>query len=84
MDKFTWKKEYIIDGNIISVDIPIYILDENELEVYDCTSYTEYIKNPNSDDKNNVYSYNENLRELTKKRMGLVRLTLRSMTRELN
>lgn len=45
MDKFTWKKEYIIDGNIISVDIPIYILDENELEVYDCTSYTEYIKN---------------------------------------
>ena len=70
MDKFTWKKEYIIDGNIISVDIPIYILDENELEVYDCTSYTEYIKNPNSDDKNNVYSYNENLRELTKEKDG--------------
>lgn len=70
MDKFTWKKEYIIDGNIISVDIPIYILDENELEVYDCTSYTEYIKNPNSDDKNNVYSYNENLRELTKENDG--------------
>lgn len=70
MDKFTWKKEYIIDENIISVDIPIYILDENELEVYDCTSYTEYIKNPNSDDKNNVYSYNENLRELTKENDG--------------
>ena len=70
MDKFTWKKEYIIDGNIISVDIPIYILDENEFEVYDCTSYTEYIKNPNSDDKNNVYSYNENLRELTKEKDG--------------
>lgn len=70
MDKFTWKKEYIIDGNIISVDIPIYILDENELEVYDCTSYTEYIKNPNSDDKNNVYSYNENLSELTKEKDG--------------
>ena len=70
MEKFTWKKEYIIDGNIISVDIPIYILDENELEVYDCTSYTEYIKNPNSDDKNNVYSYNENLRELTKEKDG--------------
>ena len=65
-----WTKTYEAHGRTIEVDIPIYIPNEKELAVYDCSAYTEYIKNPNSDDKNNVYSYNENLRELTKEKDG--------------
>ena len=65
-----WTKTYEAYGRTIEVDIPIYIPNEKELAVYDCSAYTEYIKNPNSDDKNNVYSYNENLRELTKENDG--------------
>ena len=65
-----WTKIYEAYGRTIEVDIPIYIPNEKELAVYDCSAYTEYIKNPNSDDKNNVYSYNENLRELTKENDG--------------
>ena len=65
-----WTKTYEAHGRTIEVDIPIYIPNEKELAVYDCSAYTEYIKNPNSDDKNNVYSYNENLRELTKENDG--------------
>ena len=65
-----WTKIYEAHGRTIEVDIPIYIPNEKELAVYDCSAYTEYIKNPNSDDKNNVYSYNENLRELTKEKDG--------------
>jgi len=65
-----WIKTYEAHGRTIEVDIPIYIPNEKELAVYDCSAYTEYIKNPNSDDKNNVYSYNENLRELTKENDG--------------
>ena len=65
-----WTKIYEAHGRTIEVDIPIYIPNEKELAVYDCSAYTEYIKNPNSDDKNNVYSYNENLRELTKENDG--------------
>ena len=65
-----WTQTYEAHGRTIEVDIPIYIPNEKELAVYDCSAYTEYIKNPNSDDKNNVYSYNENLRELTKENDG--------------
>ena len=65
-----WTKTYEAHGRTIEVDIPIYIPNEKELAVYDCSAYTDYIKNPNSDDKNNVYSYNENLRELTKENDG--------------
>ena len=65
-----WTQTYEAHGRTIEVDIPIYIPNEKELAVYDCSAYTEYIKNPNSDDKNNVYSYNENLRELTKEKDG--------------
>ena len=65
-----WTKTYEAHGRTIEVDIPIYIPNEKELAVYDCSAYTDYIKNPNSDDKNNVYSYNENLRELTKEKDG--------------
>ena len=65
-----WTKTYEAHGRTIEVDIPIYIPNEKELAVYDCSAYTEYIKNPNSNDKNNVYSYNENLRELTKENDG--------------
>ena len=65
-----WTQTYETHGRTIEVDIPIYIPNEKELAVYDCSAYTEYIKNPNSDDKNNVYSYNENLRELTKENDG--------------
>ena len=65
-----WTQTYEAHGRTIEVDIPIYIPNEKELAVYDCSTYTEYIKNPNSDDKNNVYSYNENLRELTKENDG--------------
>ena len=65
-----WTQTYEAHGRTIEVDIPIYIPNEKKLAVYDCSAYTEYIKNPNSDDKNNVYSYNENLRELTKENDG--------------
>ena len=65
-----WTQTYEAHGRTIEVDIPIYIPNEKELAVYDCSAYTDYIKNPNSDDKNNVYSYNENLRELTKENDG--------------
>ena len=65
-----WTQTYEAHGRTIEVDIPIYIPNEKELAVYDCSAYTEYIKNPNSDDKNNVYSYNDNLHELTKENDG--------------
>ena len=43
-------------------------LNEKELAVYDCSAYTDYIKNPNNEDKTNVYAYNENLKEFGKRR----------------
>ena len=61
-----WTKTYEAHGRTIEVDIPIYIPNEKELAVYDCSAYTDYIKNPNNEDKTNVYAYNENLKELVK------------------
>ena len=61
-----WTKIYEAYGRTIEVDIPIYIPNEKELAVYDCSAYTDYIKNPNNEDKTNVYAYNENLKELVK------------------
>ena len=61
-----WTKTYEAHGRTIEVDIPIYIPNEKELAVYDCSAYTDYIKNPNDEDKTNVYAYNENLKELVK------------------
>ena len=61
-----WTKIYEAHGRTIEVDIPIYIPNEKELAVYDCSAYTDYIKNPNNEDKTNVYAYNENLKELVK------------------
>ena len=61
-----WTKTYEAYGRTIEVDIPIYIPNEKELAVYDCSAYTDYIKNPNNEDKTNVYAYNENLKELVK------------------
>lgn len=61
-----WTKIYEAHGRTIEVDIPIYIPNEKELAVYDCSAYTDYIKNPNDEDKTNVYAYNENLKELVK------------------
>ena len=61
-----WTKTYEAYGRTIEVDIPIYIPNEKELAVYDCSAYTDYIKNPNNEDKINVYAYNENLKELVK------------------
>ena len=61
-----WTKTYEAYGRTIEVDIPIYIPNEKELAVYDCSAYTDYIKNPNDEDKTNVYAYNENLKELVK------------------
>ena len=59
-----WTKTYEAYGRTIEVDIPIYIPNEKELAVYDCSAYTDYIKNPNDEDKTNVYTYYENLSEL--------------------
>ena len=61
-----WTQTYEAHGRTIEVDIPIYIPNEKELAVYDCSAYTDYIKNPNDEDKTNVYAYNENLKELVK------------------
>ena len=61
-----WTQTYEAHGRTIEVDIPIYIPNEKELAVYDCSAYTDYIKNPNNEDKTNVYAYNENLKELVK------------------
>ena len=61
-----WTKTYEAYGRTIEVDIPIYIPNEKKLAVYDCSAYTDYIKNPNNEDKTNVYAYNENLKELVK------------------
>ena len=61
-----WTQTYETHGRTIEVDIPIYIPNEKELAVYDCSAYTDYIKNPNDEDKTNVYAYNENLKELVK------------------
>ena len=61
-----WTQTYETHGRTIEVDIPIYIPNEKELAVYDCSAYTDYIKNPNNEDKTNVYAYNENLKELVK------------------
>lgn len=61
-----WTQTYEAYGRTIEVDIPIYIPNEKELAVYDCSAYTDYIKNPNNEDKTNVYAYNENLKELVK------------------
>ena len=61
-----WTKIYEAHGRTIEVDIPIYIPNEKELAVYDCSAYTDYIKNPNNEDKTNVYAYNGNLKELVK------------------
>ena len=61
-----WTQTYEAHGRTIEVDIPIYIPNEKELAVYDCLAYTDYIKNPNNEDKTNVYAYNENLKELVK------------------
>ena len=61
-----WTKTYEAHGRTIEVDIPIYIPNEKELAVYDCSAYTDYIKNPNNEDKTNVYAYNENLKKLVK------------------
>ena len=58
-----WTKTYEAYGRTIEVDIPIYIPNEKELAVYDCSAYTDYIKNPNDEDKTNVYAYNENCEE---------------------
>ena len=58
-----WTKIYEAHGRTIEVDIPIYIPNEKELAVYDCSAYTDYIKNPNDEDKTNVYTYYENLRK---------------------
>ena len=41
-----WTKTYEAYGRMIEVDIPIYIPNEKELAVYDCSAYTDYIKNP--------------------------------------
>ena len=54
-----WTQTYEAHGRTIEVDIPIYIPNEKELAVYDCSAYTDYIKNPNNEDKTNVYAYNE-------------------------
>ena len=62
-----WTQTYEAHGRTIEVDIPIYIPNEKELAVYDCSAYTDYIKNPNDEDKNNVYTYYENLSELVGK-----------------
>ena len=62
-----WTQTYEAHGRTIEVDIPIYIPNEKELAVYDCSAYTDYIKNPNDEDKNNVYTYYENLSELVEK-----------------
>ena len=51
-----WTKTYEAYGRTIEVDIPIYIPNEKELAVYDCSAYTDYIKNPNDEDKTNVLS----------------------------
>ena len=59
-----WTQTYEAHGRTIEVDIPIYIPNEKELAVYDCSAYTDYIKNPNNEDKTNVYTYYENLSEL--------------------
>ena len=59
-----WTKTYETHGRTIEMDIPIYIPNEKELAVYDCSAYTDYIKNPNDEDKTNVYTYYENLSEL--------------------
>ena len=59
-----WTQTYEAHGRTIEVDIPIYIPNEKELAVYDCSAYTDYIKNPNDEDKTNVYTYYENLSEL--------------------
>ena len=61
-----WTQTYEAHGRTIEVDIPIYIPNEKKLAVYDCSAYTDYIKNPNNEDKTNVYAYNENLKELVK------------------
>ena len=67
-----WTQTYEAHGRTIEVDVPIivpeveelYIPNEKELAVYDCSAYTDYIKNPNDEDKTNVYTYYENLSEL--------------------
>ena len=40
-----WTQTYEAHGRTIEVDIPIYIPNEKELAVYDCSAYTDYIKN---------------------------------------
>ena len=35
-----WTKTYEAHGRTIEVDIPIYIPNEKELAVYDCSAYT--------------------------------------------
>ena len=62
-----WTQTYETHGRTIEVDIPIYIPNEKELAVYGCSAYTDYIKNPNDEDKTNVYTYYENLSELVGK-----------------
>ena len=37
-----WTQTYEAHGRTIEVDIPIYIPNEKELAVYDCSAYTDF------------------------------------------